>query len=112
MEKAAPSPFPFSWTWHMINCSPRRPMTITSSKRIEGLILEQLSQHEMRVLTLLVAVRKSLSGPAPFKGDLSDAVASALRRLVASRSIIETGGVFSLWPNPQAEHTGDPVKCS
>lgn len=68
--------------------------------RIERLILEQLAHHEMRPLALLVSVRKGLGGPIPFKGDLGRTVNLALRRLIASGAVVDTGGVFSLWPRP------------
>jgi hypothetical protein len=76
-------------------------MTMHNPDRIERLILDLLTDREMRPLALLVALRKSVSGPVPFKGDLGRAVDAALRRLVASHAIVDTGGVFSLWP--QAE---------
>jgi hypothetical protein len=72
-------------------------MTMQTTDRIERLILEQLAGREMRLLALLVSLRRALNGTAPFKGDLGRAVNAALRRLIASRSIVDTGGVFSLW---------------
>ena len=48
-------------------------------ERIDGVILKQLARGEMRLLILLVSVRKALAGSAPFKGDLSKAVNTALR---------------------------------
>ena len=71
-------------------------MTISSPDRIERLILDQLSRREMRLLALLVSLRKALNG-TPFKGDLGRAVNAALRRLIASGTVQDTGGVFSLW---------------
>jgi hypothetical protein len=73
-------------------------MTITSPDRIERLILDQLSRREMRLLALLVSLRRALNGTTPFKGDLGRAVNAALRRLIASGTVQDTGGVFSLWP--------------
>ena len=70
--------------------------------RLERLILDLLADREMRPLAMLVALRKSVSSPVPFKGDLGRAVTAALRRLIASRAIVDNGGVFSLWP--QHEH--------
>jgi hypothetical protein len=68
----------------------------TQPDRIKRLVLDQLAGGEKRLLVLLVAVRRSLNSTTPFKGDLSEAVGSALRKLVASRTVIETGGVYSL----------------
>ena len=52
----------------------------------------------MRLLALLVSLRRALNGTTPFKGDLGRAVNAALRRLIASGTVQDTGGVFSLWP--------------
>ena len=65
-------------------------------ERIDRLVLAQLAHREMRLLTLTVSVRKALTGSPPFKGDLSRAVTLALRRLVATRSVLENDGVYSL----------------
>ena len=73
-------------------------MMISSPDRIERLILDQLSRREMRLLALLVSLRKALNGTPPFKGDLGRAVNAALRRLIASRTVLDTEGVFSLGP--------------
>ena len=75
-------------------------MTITSPDRIERLILDQLSRRPKRcvLLALLVSLRRALNGTTPFKGDLGRAVNAALRRLIASGTVQDTGGVFSLWP--------------
>ena len=70
---------------------------VDNPDRIERLILDLLAAREMRPLALLVALRKSVSTPVPFKGDLSRAVNAALRRLIASHAIVDSGGVFSLW---------------
>jgi hypothetical protein len=73
-------------------------MTTQPTDRIERLILEQLAGREMRLLSLLVSLRRALHGAAPFKGDLGRAVNAALRRLIASGTVMDTGGVFALWP--------------
>lgn len=65
-------------------------------ERIDSIILRQLARGEMRLLSLLVSVRRALAGSAPFKGDLSKAVNTALRRLITSRAVTDTGGVYSL----------------
>lgn len=49
----------------------------------------------MRLLSLVVSIRRSAGGMA-FKGDLSARVQTALRTLIASKSVINTDGVYSL----------------
>jgi len=49
----------------------------------------------MRLLVLVVGVRKALGG-ITVKGDLSAQVQSALRGLVASKSVVNDDGVYSL----------------
>lgn len=67
----------------------------TPPDMLRRLILSQLAGGEMRLLVLVVGIRKNLQG-AVFKGDLSERVQSALRGLVASRSVVESDGVYSL----------------
>ena len=67
----------------------------THSKPLSQLILDQLSGGEMRLLVLVVGVRKALGG-ITVKGDLSAQVQSALRGLVASKSVVNDDGVYSL----------------
>ena len=67
-------------------------------ERIDSVILNQLANGEMRLLALLVSVRTSMGSTTPFKGDLGKAVNGALRRLIASRSISDTGGVYAIMP--------------
>jgi len=62
---------------------------------IEGLIVERLGTGDASHLILLVSVRRALN-TTPFKGDLSSAVASALRRLVDVGSILHDDGIYSL----------------
>ena len=54
-----------------------------SSLALNQLILAKLAGGEMRLLSLVVGVRKSL-GQSQVKGDLSARVQSALRDLIAS----------------------------
>jgi hypothetical protein len=68
----------------------------TTPATLSQLILNQLAGGEMRLLVLVVGIRKSLDG-AVLKGDLSARVESALRTLVASKKVVNEGGVFSLW---------------
>jgi hypothetical protein len=71
-------------------------MNITSDS-LTQLILDQLSAGEMRLLALVVGIRKSLRGVS-IKGDLSARVQSVLRTLVASKSVVDDNGVYSLSP--------------
>ena len=63
---------------------------------LSQLILDQLAGGEMRLLGLVVCIRKTLGGSA-IKGDLSARVQSALRTLIASKSVTDHDGVYSLW---------------
>jgi hypothetical protein len=65
---------------------------------ITDLVLRQLRLREMRVLSLVVAVRKNLLPTEVFKGDLTAAVKSALRKLVAEQIVMEEDGTFTLAP--------------
>jgi hypothetical protein len=65
---------------------------------ISDLILDQLSRREMRVLSLVVAVRKSFLPTEVLKGDLTTIVKSALRKLVADRAVVDEGGTYTLAP--------------
>ena len=71
----------------------------TPTATLSQLILDQLASGEMRLLVLVVGIRKSLGGSI-IKGDLSARVQSALRGLVAAKSVTEHDGVYSLSPGP------------
>jgi hypothetical protein len=60
------------------------------------IILDLLAKGEMRSLVLIVSIRKALGRQAYIKGDLSEVVNLSLRKLVASKQIVETEGVYSL----------------
>jgi len=66
-----------------------------TADQIAELIVERLGAGGASQLILLVAVRKALN-TTPFKGDLSAAVTSALRRLVDAGSVRQDDGVYSL----------------
>ncbi|CAN5456311.1 hypothetical protein BH09PLA1_BH09PLA1_14740 [soil metagenome] len=72
-----------------MNCPP---------SRINQLILEQLADGERRVLSLVVAIRKTLTRAEAGKGDLTAMVKSALRKLVAARAVVDVDGMYSLAP--------------
>ena len=69
-----------------------------STSRIGSLILAQLAGGEMRVLSLIVAIRKALSRAETGKGDLPAMVKSALRNLVAAKEVVDVDGVYSIPP--------------
>lgn len=64
--------------------------------QVEQLIVKELAGGEMRVLSLTVAVRRAIHRTRVFKGDLSATVRTALRKLVASRQVVESDGMYSL----------------
>jgi hypothetical protein len=64
--------------------------------RISDLVLDHLSRREMRVLSLVVAIRKGFEPTDIFKGDLTAMVKSALRKLVADRTVVDVGGIYTL----------------
>ncbi len=70
-------------------------MAIVNS-RINQLILDELARRERRVLSLVVAIRKDLQPAGVVKGDLTAIVKSALRGLVAERTVIDEDGLYSL----------------
>jgi hypothetical protein len=63
---------------------------------ISELILNQLAVREMRQLSLTVAVRKTMDKSVVFKGDLSETVKAALRKLVLAKEVDAVEGVYSL----------------
>jgi hypothetical protein len=69
---------------------------MASPAEIQSLIVDQLAAREMEILSLVVAVRRTLNRSGSTKGDLSAMVKSALKKLVASNAIVETDGRYSL----------------
>jgi hypothetical protein len=80
---------------HFLPVSGTMPEMQTTSHNLNEIILSQLAEREMRLLGLIVGVRRSLGGSA-IKGDLAARVQSALRSLVASKSVIDEDGAYSL----------------
>ena len=70
---------------------------MASPDQISSLILDELAGGEKGVLSLTVAVRRTLSRSENLKGDLSQMIRSALRKLVASKTVVDDGGRYSLW---------------
>jgi hypothetical protein len=70
-------------------------MALTTA-RITSLIVNQLAHGEMRQLALTVAVRKGLAHSEGIKGDLSQAIKSSLRKLIASNTVVDVGGIYML----------------
>ena len=64
--------------------------------QIRSLIVDQLAAREMGVLSLVVAIRRTLSRSENVKGDLSATVKSALKTLVASKAVVDDDGRYSL----------------
>jgi hypothetical protein len=52
----------------------------------------------MEVLRLVVSVRRTLEASATPKGDLAALVKSALKTLVASKTVVDHDGRYSLSP--------------
>jgi hypothetical protein len=61
-------------------------------------VVDQLTGGEKRLLSLVVAVRRTLGQSEKVKGDLSDIVKTALRGLVASETVVHVDGVYVLSP--------------
>lgn len=61
---------------------------------INSLILNELAEGEMGLLRLVVAVRKKLGRFE--KGDLSGIVKSTLQKLIASKAVVDTDGIYAL----------------
>ena len=66
---------------------------------IADLILRDLAGGEKRILSLIVAVRKSAGSAAWARGGLKERVASTLRKLVSSKAIVDVDGLYSLAPS-------------
>jgi hypothetical protein len=65
--------------------------------QVTPLILDQLAIGERRVLSLIVSVTKAMQNQAGgVKGNPSALIRSALRALVAARTIVEVDGMYSL----------------
>jgi hypothetical protein len=67
---------------------------MTRPVEVSSLILAQLAGGEMGLLRLVVAVRKNLGRFE--KGDLSQIVQAALQKLVASATVVDMDGLYSL----------------
>ncbi|MGD0389574.1 MAG: hypothetical protein ABSC42_11520 [Tepidisphaeraceae bacterium] len=68
----------------------------TAKVSIGQLIVDQLARGEMRILGLVVALRKTLGQSAYIKVDLSSVVVVALRKLIASKVVLDSEGTYSL----------------
>ena len=69
---------------------------MASADQINSLIVNELAAGEKGELSLIVALRKTLGRSEKLKGDLSHTVKSALRKLVASRVVVDDDGRYSL----------------
>jgi hypothetical protein len=70
---------------------------MASAVQIQSLIVDQLAQGEMELLRLVVCIRRTLGLESP-KGDLPAMVKSALRTLIASKTVVDHDGRYSLSP--------------
>ena len=71
---------------------------MASLDQISSVIVKELAAGEKGILALTVAVRRTLGGSDKPKGDLSQMVKSTLRKLVASRTIVDDDGRYSVSP--------------
>jgi predicted RNA-binding protein YlxR (DUF448 family) len=72
------------------------PVMRTAKASIGQLIIDQLAHGDMRMLVLVVALRKTLGRGAYIKGDLSSVVMVALRKLIATKVVVDSEGTYSL----------------
>jgi hypothetical protein len=72
---------------------------VASPAQIQSLIVDLLAEREMGVLSLVVAVRRTLGRSEKLKGDLTAIVKSALKALVTSNAVIDDDGRYSLSPS-------------
>lgn len=73
---------------------------MASRIQVSSVIVDQLAGGEKGVLRLVVAVRQAIGRSEKIKGDLSQIVNVALRKLVASQAVVEVDGMYSL-PKPK-----------
>jgi hypothetical protein len=73
----------------------------TANASISQLIIDQLGTGEMRILSLVVALRKTMGRTMCIKGDLSSIVKVALRKLVATKVVLDSEGTYSLNRQPE-----------
>ena len=71
----------------------------TAAMPIEKLILDQLAHGEMRLLSLVVAIRRSQGRFEGMKGDLSASVKSSLRKLISRSIVADVDGMYLLSPS-------------
>ena len=71
-------------------------LVMASAVQIQALIIDQLSRGEMEFLRLVVSIRRTLEGSASPKGDLAALVKSALKTLIASKTVVDHDGRYSL----------------
>jgi hypothetical protein len=67
-----------------------------STIQLRQIILDTLAVGERRELSIVVAIRNVLNRSGTIKGDLTSLTKSGLRKLVASGTIVERDGVYSL----------------
>ena len=60
------------------------------------MILDELAHGDRRLLSLTVAIRRTLNRSGTVKGSLTDMINSALRKLLATGQIEDVDGLYSL----------------
>jgi hypothetical protein len=81
---------------------------MSTSTRIQSMVVDQLAHREMELLTLVVAVRRALGQRDLPKGDLGGIVRSALKTLVASNAVVDHDGRYSLARATEVTDSGLP----
>ena len=69
-----------------------------SAVQLSQIILDTLAAGERRELSMIVAIRRVLNRRGAIKGDLTSLTRSGLRKLIASGTVMESDGVYSLSP--------------
>jgi hypothetical protein len=70
----------------------------TSSIKFNQMILDSLAAGERRELSMIAAIRNVLNRSGTIKGDLTSLTKSGLRKLLASGTVVERDGMYTLSP--------------
>jgi hypothetical protein len=68
----------------------------TPQNPFSQIILDELARGDRRLLSLTVAIRRTLNRSGSAKVSLTDLISSALRKLVAAGQIVDVDGIYSL----------------
>ncbi len=69
---------------------------MSNNLNVSSLIVARLLVGEVRLLSLVVAVRRATAGQGAVKGDLTEIVKAALRKLLAAGAVVQVDGMYSL----------------